>query len=411
MNKKGFISMTLVYTFLILFLFLMLGVLHAYSEKNKFLQAIDDKIDLKFSTPTNYGKTILQTILNAYYAEESGIIDYSKNSEGRYHTRAGISTDISSVTNGFYFTQVVDDEDNNKIHMTEDDKVAYFFRGKVDDNYILLGSDCWKIYRTNEDESARLVYYGPYQSNSGKCQFNINKLPKSTYNNNINNNKYIGYMYGTSSYNYDTTHANTYDSSIKNALDIWYQNNISGSSYERFIDDQIFCNERKIGIGGNFNGTNYTLNGYGNSNTLYQSLRRNGTDGTEGTTISMSTAYPIFRCEQANDKFTTNKNSGNKKLTYPIGTLTADEFIIAGSSFQLDNTTNFLNYNTDLWTMTPSSFTSNAARVVSVKANGELIESSVNETHYILPVISLKNITLIESGNGKIDSPYTIKVK
>ena len=61
--------------------------------------------------------------------------------------------------------------------------------------------------------------------------------------------------------------------------------------------------------------------------------------------------------------------------------------------------------------MTPSSFTSNAARVVSVKANGELIESSVNETHYILPVISLKNITLIESGNGKIDSPYTIKVK
>ena len=125
----------------------------------------------------------------------------------------------------------------------------------------------------------------------------------------------------------------------------------------------------------------------------------------------MSTAYPIFRCEQANDKFTTNNNSGNKKLTYPIGTLTADEFIIAGSSFQIDNTTNFLNYNTDLWTMTPSSFTSNAARVVSVKANGELIESNVNETHYILPVISLKNTTLIESGNGKIGSPYTIKVK
>ena len=58
MNKKGFISMTLVYTFLVLFLFLMLGVLHAYSEKNKFLQAIDDKIDLRFTTPTNYGKTI-----------------------------------------------------------------------------------------------------------------------------------------------------------------------------------------------------------------------------------------------------------------------------------------------------------------------------------------------------------------
>ena len=411
MNKKGFISMTLVYTFLVLFLFLMLGVLHAYSEKNKFLQAIDDKIDLRFTTPTNYGKTILQTLLSVYYAEESGIIDYSKNSEGRYQTRTGITQDITSKTNGFYFTQVVDDEDNNKIHMTEDDKVAYFFRGTIDDNYIVLGNNCWKIYRTNEDESTRVVYYGPYNTSTNTCTFNLSKLPRATYNNITNNNMYVGYMYGNNSSSYDVTHSNNNNSSIKTALDNWYISNLSGTQYEKYIDDQIFCNERKIGIGGNFNGTTYTMNGYGNSNTLYQSLRRNGTDGTEGTTISMSVAYPIFRCEQLNDKFTKNNASGNKKLTYPIGTLTADEFIIAGGSFQIDNTTDLLYYNTDLWTITPSSFTSGVAKAISVKNNGELIESNVNETHYILPVISLKNTTLIESGNGKIDSPYIIKVK
>ena len=411
MNKKGFITMTLVYTFLVLFLFLMLGVLHAYSEKNKFLQAIDDKIDLRFTTPTNYGKTILQTLLSVYYAEESGIIDYSKNSEGRYQTRTGITQDITSKTNGFYFTQVVDDEDNNKIHMTEDDKVAYFFRGTIDDNYIVLGNNCWKIYRTNEDESTRVVYYGPYNTSTNTCTFNLSKLPRATYNNITNNNMYVGYMYGNNSSSYDVTHSNNNNSSIKTALDNWYISNLSGTQYEKYIDDQIFCNERKIGIGGNFNGKTYTMNGYGNSNTLYQSLRRNGTDGTEGTTISMSVAYPIFRCEQPNDKFTKNNASGNKKLTYPIGTLTADEFIIAGGSFQIDNTTDLLYYNTDLWTMTPSSFTSGVAKAISVKNNGELIESNVNETHYILPVISLKNTTLIESGNGKIDSPYIIKVK
>ena len=43
-NKNGFVSMTLVYTFLILFLFLMLSVLNSYSFKNKYLEAIDDKI-------------------------------------------------------------------------------------------------------------------------------------------------------------------------------------------------------------------------------------------------------------------------------------------------------------------------------------------------------------------------------
>ena len=37
MKKQGFVSMTLVYTFLVLFLFLMLAVLNAYTQQNKFL--------------------------------------------------------------------------------------------------------------------------------------------------------------------------------------------------------------------------------------------------------------------------------------------------------------------------------------------------------------------------------------
>ncbi len=51
MKKDGFVSMTLVYTFLVLFLFLMLAVLHAYTQQNKYLEAIDSKIDLTINTP------------------------------------------------------------------------------------------------------------------------------------------------------------------------------------------------------------------------------------------------------------------------------------------------------------------------------------------------------------------------
>ena len=51
MKKDGFVSMTLVYTFLILFLFLMLAVLNAYTQQNKYLEAIDSKIDLTINTP------------------------------------------------------------------------------------------------------------------------------------------------------------------------------------------------------------------------------------------------------------------------------------------------------------------------------------------------------------------------
>ena len=51
MKKNGFVSMTLVYTFLILFLFLMLAVLNAYTQQNKYLETIDSKIDLTINTP------------------------------------------------------------------------------------------------------------------------------------------------------------------------------------------------------------------------------------------------------------------------------------------------------------------------------------------------------------------------
>ena len=57
-SKEGFISMTLVYTFLILFLFLMLGIMAAYAQKNKFLKAIDEKIrnDVETYVVDNFGR-------------------------------------------------------------------------------------------------------------------------------------------------------------------------------------------------------------------------------------------------------------------------------------------------------------------------------------------------------------------
>lgn len=54
MKKNGFVSMTLVYTFLIVFLFLILAILNAYSKQSKYKNAIDDSIDLKIKTKYDY---------------------------------------------------------------------------------------------------------------------------------------------------------------------------------------------------------------------------------------------------------------------------------------------------------------------------------------------------------------------
>ncbi len=53
MKKDGFVSMTLVFSFLIIFLFLLLAILNAYSEQNKYLKAINSKIKLKVNVPND----------------------------------------------------------------------------------------------------------------------------------------------------------------------------------------------------------------------------------------------------------------------------------------------------------------------------------------------------------------------
>lgn len=217
-------------------------------------------------------------------------------------------------------------------------------------------------------------------------------------------------MYGSNSSSYNTTHENVNNSTIKSVLDTWYENILLDTKYEKFIDDNVFCNDREIGQGGSYNGLTYYMNGTGTSNTLYQSFRRNATGGKGGTSISMSSAYPVFVCSNQEDKFTKNNSKGNTKLTYPIGTLTADELVISGTSFKSGNSSFFLNYGLNIWTMTPSTFTSGEARAVSMQLSGELVEAPVTRIYYALPVISLKNTTLISTGDGTKTAPFRVKV-
>ena len=51
MKKDGFVSMTLVCTFLVLFLFLMLAVFNAYAQQNRYSDAIDKHINITIDTP------------------------------------------------------------------------------------------------------------------------------------------------------------------------------------------------------------------------------------------------------------------------------------------------------------------------------------------------------------------------
>ncbi len=72
--------------------------------------------------------------------------------------------------------------------------------------------------------------------------------------------------------------------------------------------------------------------GYGKNVTAYGATER-FLMGNNGTNLSANTkSQPQFTCPQENDKFTVKETSGgNGALTYPVGLITADEIVAAGS--------------------------------------------------------------------------------
>lgn len=86
---------------------------------------------------------------------------------------------------------------------------------------------------------------------------------------------------------------------------------------------------------------------------------------------------PMFKCQnQSRDLFTVSTASyGNKSLTYPIGLLTADEASFAGEVQSKINPNNYLNNGSTFWTMTPSRSMQVAPTYV-FKINGDTVAAT-----------------------------------
>ena len=69
-----------------------------------------------------------------------------------------------------------------------------------------------------------------------------------TFNNSYNHNRYVGYMYGSSNSDYNSTHTNTTSSTIKGILDTWYKNNLE-KEYLKIDGNAGFCGDRRVSSG------------------------------------------------------------------------------------------------------------------------------------------------------------------
>ena len=249
-----------------------------------------------------------------------------------------------------------------------------------------------------------------YTSNPNDSNAN-QYISRSSFNNNSNDNAYVGYMYGTAgSSTYNATHTNTNSSTIKTVIDTWYQNNLS--SYSKYIADAIYCNDREVVVVqvNNFLGMTITGNGAGTNESAYAGFNRTFVDHA-----------PTLKCKNKNDRFTTSSTLGNGALTNPIALITSDEVVMGGGAgFDAATMTYITNDNYYLylkngdhsyWTMTPIAYLDSAAFVGSVRIDGFVFSSGVGSNDdAVRPVVSLKS-DAISGGVGTVNNPFYVDEK
>ncbi len=419
----------------------------------------------------NY-KINVEADFNDNYTSSSNNYLLNKVIEGSYMDN--VSSPYVTSNTGIDFSQMSSDTNGKGVYQYHSSSTnyypIYYYRGAVNNNTVLFANYCWKIVRTTDSGGIRLAYYGEPTNNQCPSTSNEPVIQKYTYFAHPSSDvtyslAAVGYMFGeaypphsgtlqngsltgssftwdgsnytltntsssfnathhytcnnttgicpelhysfynvSTSYNYLTlkygksiddvffdSNVNINNSYIKNIVDNWYSQEISSTQYENKLDDSIYCNKRSITEKGSFDPSN-----------LNDDLH-----------FINSQSYNIvdFSCD-LNDSFTVNKSSkGNGNLTYPIALLTADEVVIAGGTYEEENSNFYLGSPYAWWLLTPISYYVGEMNPNTfIAADGlYLIRSSFDDGDFgVRPAITLNSNMIITSGNGTSNSPFVI---
>ena len=244
--------------------------------------------------------------------------------------------------------------------------VTYYYTGANPDNWVYFAGFYWRIIRINGDGSIRMIYQGTSANTTGTGT----RTGTSAFNSDPYNKTYVGLVYDGS-----TQHGSGSPSTIMTNLNNWYNSNLA-SYEEQYIDTGTgFCSDRNMASGSNFN----------SSGTIFYAPYNRTSSGSL----------------QCNELDVLSQDNG--KLPNPIGLLTSDEYVLAGSG------NSYLDVGINYWTMSPYYFFDGGANVFCVTSSGRLYFNNVNWTvPGVRPVINLKSAITI-TGEGNIDKPFKVQ--
>ena len=294
-----------------------------------------------------------------------------------------------------------------KTNKTEDGSDVYYYSGNTTNNWVKFGGFYWRIIRTNEDGSVRMLYSGTsYDTTEGY-------IGTSKFNTKDKDPMDVGYMYGTSG-SLENNRTNENDSTIKTYIDTWYEKNLL-SNYDKYISKTaIYCNDRSV-VSGTYSTSNtFYYGSYTRLSSNKAPSYKCGGNGTDG----------LFEGTQAiADKFSANTSGGgNGQLKYPIALMTADEISFAGGVWDETLASPYVWYYTNsvndsitglfFWWLLSSygwhGVTSSMFGIGGSYNPGLFDDSYVDSLLAVRPAISLDSCVQIKSGDGTQESPYEI---
>ena len=358
----------------------------SYTLEIKYLDSTEDQSIDMGSTVTG-SLYIVESTTNENNPYTKGTLGYQiMEDNSNIKTRTDFSTTYTDVNIG---TMYKAKEDNTDV---------YYFAGDARNNWVKFGGYYWRIIRTNSDGSIRLLYHSTspeatdayigktcwYKDSSGNC---------------IDNSE--NYLY----YTYDDN-----ESEIKKMVESWYASNLI--NYDKYISkNTVYCNDKEY--------QSFDIPEIKVFNAYVRATGQNG-QNSDWSPIYNGKISPTYNCNITESQYTYKYSGiGNQLLSYPIGLITADEIVYAGSSFELNNGNIWHIKNSDLkssfgdnnwWTMSPSAWNTAHSFNSVVRSTYARIEGHASyEDYYVRPVISLKKDLLYKSGDGSATNPYEIQ--
>ena len=281
-----------------------------------------------------------------------------------------INSEFVSKETGIDFSEVSSDTNGKGLYkMTSSTNNRFpilYYRGDIDNNYVIYAGYCWNIIRTTETGGIKIMYAGVPEQNTCHNEKEALAIGKSQYNDSNVSPKF-GWTY--------EENGQEKDSVAKSYLDNWYQEHMT--DYTRELEDTFWCNDRRM-----------------DDSSVFDARTR------------LENGNPTLSCDEG-DRYTVSSNKGNGKLVYPTGIINADELTFAGEVLKKTQVDTFVNIGYSYWSMTPYVLTKN----MYPNSKGMLNMYTFTYNAGIRPMISLRNTATFNTGDGTEDNPYRVEVE